>query len=92
MQNDFLTYQILFILFNICIGTEYQKQKILSEKGLFDLFLQMTTHENSKIKNEAIWCLSGFTNSENIEVINFIIQNNILKYYKAILGNPESGV
>lgn len=38
-----------------------------------------------KIKKEAIWVISGFTNSQTVEIIKYIIDNNLLKFYARIL-------
>lgn len=85
-------FHCFFLLFNISIGSEQQKKRILAHPNLFKQIMEFSHYPEKKVSQEAIWCLSGFTNSKDMEVVNFILQNDILRKYKELLFEQEDNM
>lgn len=77
-----------WILSNIAAGTEKQTETLVTH-GFFPLLVGIALHDKSIIASEAIWALCNFTQIEDKEKIDQIINNGILDVFETGLRSEK---
>lgn len=69
--------ECLWIISNILVGTFDQMKFIFNNSRWVDIIFAHCTHENVKVKREAIWCLCNSTKNADISHIALIVEKGI---------------
>lgn len=73
--------ECLWIISNILVGTFDQMKFVFNNPRWVDSIFRHCTHENQKVKREAIWCICNSTKNGDLSHIKLLVDKGILKLF-----------